>query len=63
MKITNLDKVTLALLLEEGQARIDDLQFHLTLSRNQIRAALNRLVTRGAVVYESATNVYHLVSI
>jgi len=63
MKITNLDKVTLALLLEEGQARIEDLQFHLTLSRNQIRSALKRLVTRGVVVHETGSNVYHLASI
>ena len=59
-KYTNTDKVTLALILEEGRARVTDLQFHLTLTRGQIKTALDRLVAKGAVTYESATRNYRL---
>jgi DNA-binding MarR family transcriptional regulator len=59
-KYTNMDKVTLALILEEGRARVTDLQFHLTLTRGQIKTALDRLVVKGAVVYEAATSSYRL---
>ncbi len=60
-KITNMDKVTLALLLEEGKARVSDIQFHVTLSRRQIRSALTTLVQQGMVNYEAATASYMLV--
>ncbi len=63
MKITNADKVTLALLLEEGRARAEDLQFHVTLTRRQIRAALNQLVEQGTVIYENASSRYTLVAV
>ena len=57
-KYTNTDKVTLALILEEGRARATDIQFHLTLTRDQIKTALERLVAQGTVSYESATHSY-----
>jgi predicted DNA-binding transcriptional regulator len=60
-KITNMDKVTLALLLEEGKARISDIQFHVTLSKRQIRSALTTLVKQGMVIYEISTASYLLV--
>ena len=60
-KITNMDKVTLALLLEEGKARISDIQFHVTLSRRQIRSALTTLVHQGMVIYETSTTSYMLI--
>ncbi len=60
-KITNMDKVTLALLLEEGKARISEIQFHVTLSKRQIRSALITLVRQGMVNYEAATTSYLLV--
>ncbi len=60
-KITNMDKVTLVLLLEEGKARISEIQFHVTLSKRQIRSALFSLVERGMVNYEAATASYLLV--
>jgi predicted transcriptional regulator len=63
LRITNADKVTLALLLEEGRARAEDLQFHVTLTRRQIRDALNQLVEQGAVIYENASNRYALVAV
>jgi len=56
-----MDKVTLALILEEGRARTSDLQFHLTLTRGQIKTALDRLVAQGAVAYEAATSSYRLI--
>jgi predicted ArsR family transcriptional regulator len=59
-RYTNTDKVTLALILEEGRARATDLQFHLTLTRGQIKAALDRLVAQGAVAYEATTRSYRL---
>ena len=59
-KITNMDKVTLALLLEEGNARISDIQFHVTLSKRQIRSALTNLVKQGMVIYEISTASYLL---
>jgi len=59
-KYTNMDKVTLALILEEGRARVTDLQFHLTLTRGQIKTALDRLVAQGTVTYETATRSYRL---
>jgi len=59
-KYTNTDKVTLALILEDGRARVTDLQFHLTLTRGQIKTALDRLVAQGAVAYEAATSSYRL---
>ena len=59
-KYTNMDKVTLALILEEGRARASDLQFHLTLTRGQIKTALDRLVAQGTVAYEAATSIYRL---
>ena len=59
-KYTNMDKVTLALILEEGRARASDLQFHLTLTRGQIKTALDRLVAKGTVTYEAATSIYRL---
>ena len=60
-KITNIDKVTLALLLEEGKARISDIQFHVTLNKRQIRSALTALVEQGMVIYESSSANYVLV--
>lgn len=60
-KITNMDKVTLALLLEEGKARISEIQFHVTLSKRQIRSALTTLVKLGMVNYETSTASYLLV--
>ena len=60
-KFTNMDKVTLALILEEGRARATDLQFHLTLTRGQIKTALDRLVAQGTVAYEAATSSYRLI--
>jgi predicted transcriptional regulator len=63
MKITNADKVTLALLLEEGRARIGELQFHLTMKRSQIRATLERMVEQGTVVHERASKFYALASV
>ena len=60
-KYTNMDKVTLALILEEGKARTTDLQFHLTLTRGQIKTALDRLVAQGIVAYEAATSSYILI--
>ncbi len=60
-KITNMDKVTLALLLEEGKARVSELQFHVTLSKRQIRSALTSLVQQGMVIYETSTANYLLV--
>ena len=59
-KITNLDKVTFALLLEEGKARITELEFHLTLTQMQIKKALTQLVAQGLVVYEASTQHYML---
>jgi len=59
-KYTNMDKVTLALILEEGRARATDLQFHLTLTRGQIKIALDRLVAQGTIAYEAATRSYRL---
>ena len=59
-KITNMDKVTLALLLEEGKARISEIQFHVTLSKRQIRSALTNLVKQGMVIYEISTANYML---
>jgi predicted transcriptional regulator len=60
-KITNLDKVTFALLLEEGKARISELEFHLTLNNIQIKRALTQLVAQGMVSYEVSTNQYMLI--
>ena len=60
-KITNMDKVTLALLLEEGKARISEIQFHVTLSKRQIRSALTIMVRQGMVNYETSTASYMLV--
>jgi predicted transcriptional regulator len=60
MKITNIDKVTLALILEGGQAKINDLMFHLTITKKQIRKALNTLIKQGMVVYEVSTQNYIL---
>jgi len=62
-RITNADKVTLALILEEGRARVEDLQFHVTLTRRQIRNALDQLVEQGAVIYENSTSRYALVAV
>ena len=59
-RYTNADKVTLALILGEGRARATELQFHLTLTRGQIKTALDRLVAQGAVAYEAATGSYRL---
>jgi len=59
-KITNMDKVTLALLLEEGRARVEDLQFHLTLTKHQIVVALSQMTAKGAVIYENSTSTYRL---
>ena len=59
-KITNMDKVTLALLLEEGKARITDIQFHVNLTKRQINYALTRMVEQGMVIYEASTSSYML---
>ena len=59
-KITNMDKVTLALLLEEGKARITDLEFHVNLTKRQINSALTRMVAQGMVMYEASTASYML---
>ncbi|MFW6109292.1 MAG: hypothetical protein ACOC6N_02475 [archaeon] len=59
-KITNLDKVTFALMLEEGKARISELEFHVTLTKMQIKRALTHLVAQGLVGYEASNNVYTL---
>ena len=59
-KITNMDKVTLALLLEEGQARITELEFHVNLTKRQINSALTRMVDQGIVMYETSTASYML---
>ena len=59
-KITNMDKVTLALLLEEGQARITELEFHVNLTKRQITNALTRMVDQGIVMYEASTANYML---
>ena len=59
-KITNMDKVTLALLLEEGKAKITEIQFHVNLTKRQITYALNRMVELGLVIYEVSTASYLL---
>lgn len=59
-KITNIDKVTFALLLEEGKARITELEFHLTLTKRQIKQALTQLMAQGIVIYEASSNQYML---
>ena len=59
-KITNMDKVTLALLLEEGQARRTELEFHVNLTKRQINSALTRMVAQGMVMYEASTASYML---
>lgn len=61
MQITDVDKVTLALLLEEGKAKKNELQFHLTLTRQQIFKALNKLQAQGKVRYEMKTGNYTLI--
>lgn len=60
-KITNLDKVTFALMLEEGKARISELEFHLTLTKMQIKRALTHLIAQGQVAYEASNNLYTLI--
>ena len=60
-KITNIDKVTFALILEEGKARISELEFHLTLTKIQIKRALTQLISQDIVIYESSTNSYMLI--
>ncbi len=59
-RITNIDKVTFALLLEEGKARISDLEFHVTLPKTQIRQALTQMVAQGKVAYEATSHKYRL---
>ncbi len=59
-KITNIDKVTFALMLEEGKARINELEFHLTLTKMQIKQTLTQLVAQGQVIYVSSTSQYML---
>ena len=59
-KITNIDKVTFALMLEEGKARINELEFHLTLTKMQIKKALTQLVAQGQVIYVASTSQYML---
>jgi len=59
-RITNIDKVTFALLLEEGRARISELEFHVTLTKTQIRQALTQLLAQGIVAYEATTHQYML---
>ena len=56
-----MDKVTLALLLEEGKARITELQFHVNLTKRQINSALTRMVEQGIVMYEASTASYMLI--
>ena len=46
---------------EEGKARINELQFHLTLTRKQIFKALNKLQAQGKVIYEIKTGNYSLI--
>jgi predicted ArsR family transcriptional regulator len=60
IKFTNIDKVTFALCLEEGKARISDLEFHLTLTKTQIKQALTQMVAQGKVVYEATSQKYML---
>ncbi|TRO60025.1 hypothetical protein E2P71_00950 [Candidatus Bathyarchaeota archaeon] len=60
-KISNIDKVTFALLLEEGKARITELEFHVTLTKMQIKQALTQLVAQGTVAYEASTHQYKLI--
>ena len=60
-KISNIDKVTFALMLEEGKARISDLEFHLTLTKMQIKRALTLLISQNIVTYEASTNSYMLI--
>ena len=60
-KISNIDKVTFALLLEEGKARITELEFHVTLTKMQIKQALTQLVAQGIVAYEASTHQYKLI--
>jgi predicted transcriptional regulator len=62
-RITNADKVILALVLEEGKAKVEELQFHLILTKRQIRRALDQLVEQGAVICENASNSYSLVTL
>ena len=57
----NTDKVTLALLLEEGRAKISELRFHLTITQQQITDALNELRNEGLVKFEIKTESYILV--
>lgn len=59
-KITNIDKVTFALLLEEGKARINEVEFHVTLTKMQIKQALTQLIAQGIVAYEASTHQYML---
>jgi predicted ArsR family transcriptional regulator len=59
-KITNIDKVTFALMLEEGKARINELEFHLTLTKMQIKQTLTQLVAQGQVIYVASTSQYML---
>ena len=59
-KITNIDKVTFALMLEEGKARINELEFHLTLTKMQIKQTLTQLVAQGQVIYVVSTSQYML---
>ena len=59
-RITNIDKVTFALILEEGKARITEIGFHVTLTRMQIRQALTQLMAQGSVIYEASTHQYTL---
>jgi predicted transcriptional regulator len=59
-KITNKDKVTFALLLEGGKARINELGFHVTLTKTQIKQALTQLIAQGQVIYEGSTSQYTL---
>jgi DNA-binding HxlR family transcriptional regulator len=54
------DKVTLALLLEEGRAKISELRFHLTITQQQIIDALNELRNEGLVKFEISTESYIL---
>ena len=59
-KITNIDKVTFALMLEEGKARITELEFHLTLTKMQIKQTLTQLIAQDQVIYEASTSQYML---
>jgi predicted ArsR family transcriptional regulator len=59
-KITNIDKVTFALMLEDGKARINELEFHLTLTKMQIKQTLTQLVAQGQVIYVASTSQYML---